>query len=78
MELGDLKAELEDERIVVTMPGTLFKSTYLMSPDEPKLIQAPAVAVDKAAEISSKEFEVLAWEIANAKAKELGWIVNSS
>lgn len=73
-QLADLKVELEDERIIVTLPGTTYRALFFMSPDEPKLIQAEQLTVDRGAPMSHEDFEVLAWEAANAKARELGWI----
>ena len=73
MELGRLKAEVEDDHIVVTLPGTAFKTIYFRAPDEPKLVQAPSMAVNKNSVLSHREFETLAWEAGNAKARELGW-----
>ena len=73
MTLSGLAAKIEGDQIVVTLPGTSYKAAYFKSPDEPRLIQVLAVAVDRAAELSSKDFEALAWETANAKARELGW-----
>jgi hypothetical protein len=42
--------------------------------DEPRLVEATSMAVDKEAPIYHADFENLAWEAANAKARELGWI----
>ena len=75
MKLGDLEAQIDEDRIVVTLPGTDFRAVFHLSPDEPRLIQSPVLATDQEAEISSKDFEALAWEAANAQARELGWIV---
>jgi hypothetical protein len=72
--VGDLRAQIDADRIVVTLPGTSFRAVFLPSPDEPRLIQSPAVAINQHAEITSKDFEALAWEAANAKARELGWM----
>src|SRR5688572_24473038 len=38
-------------------------------------IQAKQLTVDREAPMSHKDFEALAWTAANAKARELGWIV---
>jgi hypothetical protein len=48
---------------------------FFLSPDEPKLIQAKQLTVDREAPMSHKDFEALAWTAANAKARELQWIV---
>ena len=69
-----LKAELEGEQIVVTLPGTSFRAAYYKNPDAPGLKQSPATSDDKSAAITHKEFETLAWKAANAKARKLGWI----
>ena len=39
-------------------------------------MQSPIMSVEKEAPAQTrKDFEVRAWEAANAKARELGWIV---
>jgi hypothetical protein len=70
-----LRAELEGEHIIVTLPGTSFRATYYKDPDAPGLKQSPAISDDKSAAITHKEFEALAWKAANEKARELGWMV---
>ena len=70
-----LRAEVEGEQIVVTMPGTSFRASYYRNPDAPGLKQSPATSDDKSAAITHKEFEALAWKAANEKARKLGWIV---
>jgi hypothetical protein len=70
-----LKAELEDEHIVVTLPGTRFRVAYRKHPDGFGLLQAPGMASDSKAPITRHEFEAMAWAAANAKARELGWQV---
>ena len=75
MELGNLRVEVEDDRIVVTMPGTSFRTSFFKSDDEPSLVQSPAMSVEKEAPSDKRRaFEALAWEVADAKARELGWI----
>ena len=49
MELGDLHVEVEDEQIVVTMAGTAFGASFFRSKDEARLIQSPAISVEKEA-----------------------------
>ena len=73
--MGELSIEVEGARITVTMPGTCFRSTYVLAPDSPTLTQSNMLVVDGSAGITSREFEILAWDAANAKARELGWIV---
>jgi hypothetical protein len=70
-----INVDVEGDLLVVSMPGTSYRAIYFRSPDESKLIQAPNLAVDKEAPMRHEEFEAMAWEAANAKARELGWIV---
>jgi hypothetical protein len=69
------QVEVKDEKLVVTMDDTSYRAIFYKSPDEPRLFQAASLAVDTEAPMSHKDFEALAWEAANAKARELGWIV---
>jgi hypothetical protein len=69
-----LKAELEDDKIVVTLPGTRFKVVY------EKCFEAPGLALNAAhndhnAPITVSEFRAMAWKAATDKARELRWIV---
>ena len=70
-----LDVEVEGTSIIVTMPGTCFRVTYFISSDPPTLTQSNVLVTDAHADISSRQFETLAWEAANAKARELSWIV---
>lgn len=70
-----LRAEVEGERIVVTLPGTSFRASYYKNPDAPGLLQTDYMTDDSDATISRAEFEAMAWRAANEKARELGWIV---
>ena len=74
MKLDDLRAELVDDRIVVTLPGTSYRALFYLSKNESRLLQAEQMAVNKKAPMSHQDFEALAWEAANAKARELGWL----
>jgi hypothetical protein len=74
-ERGELKVDVEGRYIVVTMPGSSFRSSYFKSVMVPGLVQSDYMTDDRDAAISRDEFEALAWEAANAKARELGWIV---
>ena len=69
-----LKVEVEGDHIVITQPGFSFRTAYFKSPDEPRLIQSPAMSIDKGGQVASREFEALAWEAANEKARALGWL----
>ena len=76
MANGPLSVTMEDTSIVVSMPGTAFSASFFRPTDEPRLIQSPVMSVEKEAPSDKRRaFEVLAWEAANLKARELGWIV---
>jgi hypothetical protein len=73
--MNDKPLSVEGTSIVVTMPGTSYLATYLKTADEPGLMQSSAMSVEKEAPAQTrKEFEASAWEAANVKARELGWI----
>ena len=76
MKSGDLCVGVEDEHIVVTMPGTSFRTSFFKSADEPRLVESLVMSVEKGTPSDKrKAFEALAWEVANVRARELGWIV---
>jgi len=65
---------LEGDTIVVTMPGTGYSISYRKLHDTPWLV-ASDVRDDLDSQISKHTFRAQAWVAANAKARELGWIV---
>jgi len=71
----NVKVQVNGRFIVVTMPSTLFRATYFQSPESPGLIPSDHMTDDFRAAVSRNEFLELAWEAANAKARELGWLV---
>jgi hypothetical protein len=76
MQPSDLSVGVEGKHIVVTMPGTSFRTSFFKLADESRLVESPAMSVEKETPSDKrKSFEALAWEVANAKARELGWIV---
>jgi hypothetical protein len=65
-----------DERSnVVTLAGTTLRTSYFKPPDELQFVQSRLMEVDKDAPLPRQQSEALAWEAANEKARELGWIV---
>jgi hypothetical protein len=72
MKIENLIVRLADDAIIVTMPGTSYRATYLKAPNWPGLIQSGSIKDGKDA---SNEFLALAWQAADAKGRELGWIV---
>jgi hypothetical protein len=68
-EPSDIKLLIEvkgEDRIVVTMPGSHYRATFLLALRYIKLLLFKRIRED---------FEQLAFEAARAKARELGWIV---
>jgi hypothetical protein len=59
--------------IIVRLRGTAMKAVYRKGSD-PWLTLAQTIE-DRDAPMKLSEFRVIAWEAANKKARELGWIV---
>ena len=69
---SNLRVEVQGSYILVAMRGTCLKAKYRKQ-------EAPWLAMDEYAEDSEapmtvKEFRTLAWEAANEKARDLGWV----
>ena len=67
-----LRVEVQGSYILVAMRGTCFRARYRKQ-------DAPWLAIDEWVEdsdapITSREFRALAWEAANEKARDLGWV----
>ena len=72
----DLHVEVEDDDIMVTLPGTSYAVTYYKVANSPQLHGRHLPdQVDRRSPISQAAFVGKAWKLANAKARELGWIV---
>ena len=69
-----LRVDVEDDGIIVTLPGTSFRVIYRKRSQYPRLV-AFDFRDDTSAGISQASFAARAWRVANAKARELGWIV---
>jgi hypothetical protein len=69
-----IRVALDGQRLVVTLGSTAYRAVFFKHPDEPRLVAAQGLAVDREAPMYHAEFEQLAWEAANARARELGWI----
>jgi hypothetical protein len=65
---GSLHVEVSGDEIIVTQRGSKFRVVYRKSDDQPQL------AV-KGAPHGNYNFLARAWQAANDKARELGWIV---
>ena len=68
-----LRVEVEDDTLMVTLPGTTFHVIYRKTTDTPGLVQF-AVQADRSAGISEADFLARARRVANDKARELGWM----
>jgi hypothetical protein len=68
-----LRIEVEDDGIIVTLPGTSLRVMYRKT----KYSQFCTVDFqgDKDAGVPLADFLARAWPLANDKARELGWIV---
>jgi hypothetical protein len=75
MKIETVSVQLAGDAIIVTMPGTSYRATYLKAPDWPGLMQSGRMRDDKDAALSPNEFLALAWQAADAKGRELGWIL---
>ena len=69
---SNLRVEVQGTYILVAMRGTCLRAKFRKQ-------DAPWLAMDEYEEdseapITLKEFRSLAWEAANARAYELGWI----
>jgi hypothetical protein len=69
-----LRVEVEDDGIIVTLPGTTFRVIYRKPSQYPELV-AFDLRGDKDAGITQANFLARAWRVANDKARELGWII---
>ncbi len=75
-DLSDLYVEVHGEEIIVALPHSTHRATYCKSTDSAHLIMTDASSPeDPGSTMPPAEFLGLAWEAANNKARELGWIV---
>ena len=75
-DLSDLYVEVHGADVFVALPHSNHRATYRKSTDSAHLIMTEASSPDDpASSLTPAEFLGLAWEAANNKARELGWIV---
>ena len=72
MTHSNLRVEVQGPYIVVAMRGTCLRAKFRRQ-------EAPWLVMDEYEEDSEasttfKEFRTLAWEAANERARELGWV----
>jgi hypothetical protein len=71
----DLHVEVRDGDIVVTMPGTSFRAVYRKPHRAPaRTTKLDSFQNQQKGPITRVEFLARARKLANAKARELGWI----
>jgi hypothetical protein len=66
-----LIVEMVDDRIVVTMPGTLLLASYRKRAGG---LAAHFLQDDRHAPMPRADFVARSWRLALAKARELGWL----
>jgi hypothetical protein len=72
-----LHIEVLDDEIIVILPATSYGVTYYKPANSPELLAKYFVSkIDTGAPITQMEFLARAWQAANEKARELGWIVS--
>jgi hypothetical protein len=75
MVMSELELHVHDAHIIVNMPETRLTMTYQASAGASGLVEIPLwTGDDRNAPISLNEFRGRAWQAANKKARELGWI----
>jgi hypothetical protein len=72
-----LSVEVQGDDIVVTLPGTSYVVTHYRATAFPQqlLTKSHSGREVEGAPMTQAEFHARAWKAANAKARELGWIV---
>lgn len=73
---GDLRLDVVDDEIIVSLPGTSYSVTYFKGANSPQLLARNISHTDDLrTSVTLSEFLSGAWRLANDKARELGWIV---
>jgi hypothetical protein len=74
--MTELKLEVRDGDITITLSGTSYTVTYYKPKNSPQLLaKRIASKDDPQVAMTLSEFLAAAWRLANNKARELGWIV---
>jgi hypothetical protein len=72
---GALHIEVRDDEIIVTLPATRYTVTYYKPANSPQLLGKNfPMQDDGRVPMTQADFLSRAWRLANAKARELGWI----
>jgi hypothetical protein len=71
-----LRLEVIGDEIIVILPATSYGVAYYKPANEPQLLAKNFLSKkDSGAPMTQAEFLGRAWQAANDKARELGWIV---
>lgn len=72
---GTLRIDVQDDEIIIILPGTSYTVTYYKRADSPQLLAKNFPKHDDGRiPLTQAEFLSRAWRAANDKARELGWI----
>ena len=69
----DFNIEIEGDHLIVTIPGTSFSAIYRR--EVSRMDRIGVTGSDLSAPISVRDFITCADELADEKARQLGWIV---
>jgi hypothetical protein len=73
---SELRVQVVDDEIIVIRPGSFYSVTYYKPDRSPQLLARRLPDRDDLRiPMKLSEFLAQAWRLANAKARELGWIV---
>jgi hypothetical protein len=73
---GRLRVDVVDDEIIVSLPGTSYSVTYFKRARSPQLLARNISHTDdRRTPVKLSDFLARAWQAANEKARELGWIV---
>jgi hypothetical protein len=76
-DLHQLRLEVLGDEIIVILPRTSYGVTYCKPTSAAHLVVKNFLSkIDSGAPISQEEFLARAWQAANDKAHELGWITD--
>ena len=70
-----MKLDVRDDEIIVTLPATSYSVTYYKPANSSQLLAKNlSMEDDRRSEMSLSDFLARAWNLANEKARSLGWI----
>jgi hypothetical protein len=70
-----LDCQVRDDQIIISLPGSNYSVTYFKPETAPVLMGRNfPTENDMRSSMSQSEFLAAAWQLANDKARELGWI----